>query len=245
MALRPWSPIPIVDNGEPLLDLPAEFLRLEPHPYRAVGAPYGDGGSPFRLRSGVIERLQRAQQQLQLLRPGWRLAIFDAWRPLEVQIFMVEYTIAAECKRLGIDPTPDAGGPCPELAAVVAMVGRFWAPPSDDPATPPPHSTGAAVDLTLVDADGVVVAMGSEIDALGAVSEPDHYLEVAELLPDGDQRRQALLWHGHRQLLGEAMAAAGFVRHPNEWWHFSWGDQLWAWRHGQARQACYGRWLPG
>lgn len=244
MALRPWSPIPIVDNGEPLLDLPAEFLRLEPHPYRAVGAPYGDDGSPFRLRSGVIERLQRAQAQLRRQRPGWRLAIFDAWRPLEVQTFMVEHTIAAECERLGIDSSPGAGAPGAELAAVVAEVGRFWAPPSADPTTPPPHSTGAAVDLTLADADGVVVAMGSEIDALGAVSEPDYFLQVADRLPDGDRRRQALVWHGHRQLLAEAMAAAGFARHPNEWWHFSWGDQLWAWRSGQP-EACYGRWLPG
>jgi D-alanyl-D-alanine dipeptidase len=30
------------------------------------------------------------------------------------------------------------------------------------------------------------------------------------------------------------------VRHPNEWWHFSHGDQLWAWRSGRAA-ALYGR----
>lgn len=238
MALRPWSPIPIVENGEPLLDLPADFLRLEPHPYRAVGAPYGDDGSPFRLRSGVIARLERAQQQLQRQRPGWCLAIFDAWRPLEVQRFMVEHTIASECDRLGIDAAVASSA----RDAVLAEVGRFWAPPSDDPATPPPHSTGAAVDLTLADADGVVVAMGSAIDALGAVSEPDHYLQLADRLPDGEERQQALRWHEHRLLLGHAMAAAGFARHPNEWWHFSWGDQLWAWSSGEP-QACYGRWL--
>ncbi|WP_413325826.1 M15 family metallopeptidase [Synechococcus sp. MIT S9503] len=26
------------------------------------------------------------------------------------------------------------------------------------------------------------------------------------------------------------MTEAGFARHPNEWWHFSHGDQLWAWQ---------------
>jgi D-alanyl-D-alanine dipeptidase len=36
------------------------------------------------------------------------------------------------------------------------------------------------------------------------------------------------------------MAAAGFARHPNEWWHFSHGDQLWAWLRGEP-QAHYGR----
>jgi D-alanyl-D-alanine dipeptidase len=48
MALRSWSSIPIVENGDPLLPLPAELFCLEPHPYVAVGAPYGSCGSPFR-----------------------------------------------------------------------------------------------------------------------------------------------------------------------------------------------------
>lgn len=238
MPLRPWSPVPIVDSGEPLLPLPAELLRLEPHPYVAVGAPYGSSGSPFRLRQGVIQRLFQAQGALQALQPGWRLAIFDAWRPLAVQRFMVQHAITEECAARGLDPRQ----PSPQRQAVLEEVGRFWAPPSEDPATPPPHSTGAAVDLTLAHADGALVAMGSPIDAIGAVSEPDHFLRLAEGLPDGDERRLALAWHHHRQLLAAAMASAGFARHPNEWWHFSWGDQLWAWRSGQER-ACYGRWL--
>ena len=38
------------------------------------------------------------------------------------------------------------------------------------------------------------------------------------------------------------METAGFAQHPNEWWHFSLGDQLWAWRTG-GQTARYGRWL--
>jgi len=238
MPLRPWSPIAIAECGEPLLPLPPQLLRLEPHPYLALGAPYGSGGSPFRLRQGVIERLLRAEALLQERQPGWRLAIVDAWRPLAVQRFMVQHAIAEECAVRGIDPDQ----PSPAFEAVVAAVGRFWAPPSEDPATPPPHSTGAAVDLTLACADGAEVAMGSAIDAIGAVSEPDHFQRLAETLPDGEERRLALSWHGHRQLLAQVMGQAGFAQHPNEWWHFSWGDQLWAWRSAQA-SACYGRWL--
>jgi D-alanyl-D-alanine dipeptidase len=42
------------------------------------------------------------------------------------------------------------------------------------------------------------------------------------------------------------MTAAGFRRHPQEWWHFSLGDQLWAWLIDQetgegAALAHYGR----
>lgn len=236
MPLRPWSPIPIHDCGEPLLPIAGALWRLEPHPYLALGAPYGPDGNPFLLRSGVVDRLLQAQQALQLEHPDLRLAIFDGWRPLAVQRFMVRHALVAECRRLGVDPDADS----PERALVAAEVGRFWAPPSGDPATPPPHSTGAAVDLSLADAAGQPLAMGSPIDAIGAVSEPNHFAAVAAACSDSAERLQALEWHRRRQLLAAAMQAAGFEQHPNEWWHFSWGDQMWAWRSGSA-QAHYGR----
>ena len=234
--MRPWSPIPIHDCAEPLLPLPADLLRLEPHPYVIAGAPYGANACPFRLRQGVIERLLQAQRLLQARSPGYRLAIFDAWRPLAVQRFMVAHAIVEECQRLGVDPQQ----PSPQLDAVEQAVGRFWAPPSDDPATPPPHSTGAAVDLTLADSDGAPLDLGSAIDAIGPVSEPDHFGGVAREAIDPALRSQAARFQQRRDLLAAVMLEAGFAQHPNEWWHFSHGDQLWAWRTGQA-QARYGR----
>jgi D-alanyl-D-alanine dipeptidase len=236
--VRPWSPIPIQESGEALLELPPQLLRLEPHPYAALGAPYGATASPFRLRQGVIERLLAAQESLAASERGWRLAIFDAWRPLAVQQFMVQQAIIEECSARGVDRHK----PSAQLEAVISEVGRFWAPPSDDPATPPPHSTGAAVDLTLVDSQGAAVAMGSAIDAIGDVSEPDHHRQRAMQLAPGPERNEALAFQRHRDLLRDVMEAAGFAQHPNEWWHFSWGDQLWAWRSG-VTQAHYGRWL--
>ncbi len=230
--MRPWSPIAIDDNGEPLTELPSPLWRIEPHPYQVLGAPYGQLGSPFRLRRGVVERLLRAERLLQHQRPQWRLAIFDAWRPLAVQQYMVDHAIASECRKRGID----ADRPSPLRNEVVAEVGRFWAPPSADPATPPPHSTGAAVDLTLAEVSGRLLAMGGEIDAIGPISEPDHHAAAAGLDPNGE----AGLWHGRRLLLRQVMERVGFAQHPNEWWHFSHGDQLWAWRSASAR-AIYGR----
>jgi D-alanyl-D-alanine dipeptidase len=198
----------------------------------------------------VVEQLLAAERHLAALRPGWRLLIFDAWRPLEVQRFMVQQVIGEQCRLQGVDPLESSEA----LAAIVAEVGRFWAPPSDDLATPPPHSTGAAVDLTLAGpvepgARGAAgelnprnqfhqLNLGSPIDAIGAVSEPDHFAGAALADPSSDAAR----WHGRRELLRKVMATAGFVQHPNEWWHFSLGDQLWAWRSGAAT-ARYGRWL--
>ena len=219
--MRPWSPIPIEECGEPLQDLPREFLRMEPHPYMALGAPYGASGNPFQLRQGVVQRLLKAQQRLSDHDPSLRLSIFDAWRPIAVQAFMVEHSIADLCRERGVElMSGDA------FDRVVADVGRFWAAPSRDPATPPPHSTGAAVDLTLSSREGIPLEMGGEIDAIGAISEPEHYA--------GQEDPDARCWHQRRQLLADVMDASGFAQHPNEWWHYSFGDQLWAWRKGAS-----------
>ena len=219
--MRPWSLIPIAECGEPMQELPPALLRMEPHPYMALGAAYGASGTPFQLRLGVVQRLLDAQQQLVEHDPSLRLSIFDAWRPIAVQAFMVDHSIAELCRERGVEVRSGNA-----FDQVVADVGRFWAAPSRDPMTPPPHSTGAAVDLTLSSSDGTPLAMGGEIDAIGAVSEPQHYA--------GREDSNARRWHQRRQLLAEVMGAAGFAQHPNEWWHYSFGDQLWAWRRGAA-----------
>jgi D-alanyl-D-alanine dipeptidase len=233
MAPRPWSSIPIHDNGEALLPLPPQLLRLEPHPYVQLGAPYGPGADPFRLRSGVITRLLAAQAALDKGVEGWQLAIVDAWRPVAVQQFMVDHSVAEECRLRGLDPATAAGS---DLDQVREAVARFWAEPSLDLATPPPHSTGAAVDLTLADRSGQPLAMGGAIDTIDPISEPNYYAAAAKQ----DPQSEAGLWQGRRDRLAAVLGAAGFVRHPNEWWHFSHGDQLWAWDRDQ-KEAFYGR----
>ena len=226
--MRPWSDRPIQDCLESLEHLPPQLLRIEPHPYASVGAPYGLGKDPFRLRSGVIRRLLKAHDQLQSRDSHLQFAIFDAWRPISVQAFMVNYTIDQLCRERGVDRNDP--GQIADLRDVESEVGRFWAPPSRNPQTPPPHSTGAAVDLTLATADGALLQMGGAIDAIGSVSEPDYYADATDPSEQG--------FHQRRELLRTVMESAGFAQHPNEWWHYSFGDQLWAWRSG-AEAAIY------
>ena len=211
---RPWHPIPIHENGEPLVPIPPALLCWQPHPYQALGAPYPAGSNPFQLRQSVVDRLLRAQQVLRDQAEPLQLLIFDAFRPLAVQQFMVDHT---------------RGQPGVTDADVMAL----WAEPSADPATPPPHSTGAAVDLTLATPQGEPLDMGGEIDAVGPIGHPNHFVDAETASAEGG-------YHQRRCMLNLAMESAGFVRHPKEWWHFSWGDQLWAW---SSRAACahYGR----
>ena len=233
--MKPYQAIHIQDCHEPLVPLSAEqFAQVQPHPYVKLGAPYGDH-SPFFVRQGVLERLARAQVLLQQQQPAWRIQIFDAYRPVAVQQFMVDYTFheIAAAQGLTVETmTVD------QRQQIFEQVYEFWAAPNLDPACPPPHSTGAAVDVTLVDGDGTAISMGSPIDEPSPRSYPNHF---ANSMLSAEQ-----VYHHNRQLLRTIMCEAGFCQHPNEWWHFSYGDQMWAWQQRQdnptvSLTARYGR----
>jgi D-alanyl-D-alanine dipeptidase len=93
-----------------------------------------------------------------------------------------------------------------------------------------PHSAGAAVGLTLAASDGAELDMGTRVNANpeesgGACFTGAHSISA--------QAR------ANRDLLGRALAAAGFVNYPTEWWHWSYDDRYWALNAG-APAACYG-----
>ncbi len=210
--------MPIQECGEPLVPIPpGQFSFVQPHPYAKVGAPYGDR-SPFCLRQSVIERLLAAHRYLQTRHPGWKIQIFDAYRPVAVQQYMVDYTFAELLQQRGLKTEHLLETEQQELWN---LVYEFWAIPDLDPKQPPPHSTGGAVDVTLVDGTGQVVEMGTPIDELSPRSHPDHFAS--------SQNSEEQQFHSHRQILSGVMSAAGFWQHPGEWWHFCYGDQMWAW----------------
>lgn len=233
--MKPYQQIPIVECGEPLVPIPTEkFAIASPHPYEKLGAPYG-GKSPYFLRQSVLDSLMIAQEALQQQCPGWQIQIFDAYRPIPVQQFMVDYTFAEVAQAQGVNPeTLNLA----QREAIFEQVYQFWAAPNLDLAMPPPHSTGAAIDVTLVDETGHPVDMGSPIDEISPRSYPNYFADKAE--------PEAQVYHQHRQRLKQAMLRAGFQQHPNEWWHFCLGDQMWAWLSQQADPTCavkarYGR----
>lgn len=221
-SVKPYQQITIVECDEPLVPIPPAFSLVQPHPYAQLGAPYGNK-SPFYVRQGVYQRLLLAQTYLQQQQPSWQMQIFDAYRPIAVQQFMVDYTFEQTVRSQGLNLerlTAD------QREGILSQVYEFWAVPSLDPATPPPHSTGAAVDLRLVGVDGQLIDMGSPIDELSPRSYPNHFATSPHI-----QEQQ---FHYHRRLLADCLLTAGFTQHPNEWWHFSYGDQMWAWLTNQA-----------
>lgn len=87
------------------------------------------------------------------------------------------------------------------------------------------HQTGGAVDLTLCNKDGIPLDMGSNYP----VKCPE-MITSSKLSPEINSRRA---------LLCNAMKREGFVNYPGEWWHFAFGDQMWA-AYKLKRYAIYG-----
>ncbi|MGF6182059.1 D-alanyl-D-alanine dipeptidase [Massilia sp. UYP32] len=88
-----------------------------------------------------------------------------------------------------------------------------------DPARGSIHSYGMALDITLLDADGVELDMGTGFDDMTELSHPA--LEEGFLLA-GQLTEQQL---ANRRLLRTAMLQAGFLGIKTEWWHFDCGDR--------------------
>jgi D-alanyl-D-alanine dipeptidase len=93
-----------------------------------------------------------------------------------------------------------------------------------------PHSAGAAVDLTLMFADGEEPDMGTRVNADPEESDGACYTDAPGI---------PLQARDNRRLLGDALTATGLVNYPTEWWHWSYGDRYWALATG-VEHAIYG-----
>jgi D-alanyl-D-alanine dipeptidase len=116
--------VPIVDNGEPLVDLRETNPELS----------FGDYCLPY-VRAEVAKALKAATRNLP---EHLELRIYTALRTLEQQ---------AEMYWGNYNRAKEAHPNWPE-SVVRRMTNRFFAPP--DAKAPPGHCTGAAVDIALI-----------------------------------------------------------------------------------------------
>ena len=84
------------------------------------------------------------------------------------------------------------------------------------------HSYGMALDITLLDADALLVTItddGTGFDDMTNLSHP----ALEEGFLQAGQLTEAQV--ANRRLLREAMLQAGFLGINTEWWHFDCGDR--------------------
>ena len=207
-----WRDVPIEPVDEPLVAVADIGPRVHDDPqYARMGLP----GAPARswVREGVADRLARVAAGLP---DGLSLVVWDGYRPIPTQAALyhgyLEELVVVH---------PDWPADALERAAA-----RYVTPPSRDPTAPPPHLTGGAVDLTLGDADGRPLDLGTHFDAF----VPEAAARALEEVPGrARELRRILFW---------AMAGQGFTAYAEEWWHFDLGDQFWGIVSG--RTARYG-----
>lgn len=204
--------IPIREIGEPMQDI----LSFSPRLHWAPRHPVFAYRRLCLIRESVGRMLAAAAGRLP---SGVRLGIVEGWRAPAIQAQMREATRA----RLAAEH-PEWGP-----AVLARAVDRFSA--RIDPEAPPPHTTGAAVDVLLVDESGRPLDCVSPYSLLDPRAAP---AAARGLSPEA--RR-------NRRLLCEAMESAGLTNYRAEWWHWSHGDQGWAYRGGHA-VAVYGEVTP-
>lgn len=150
---------------------------------------YGELTNAY-LQPEIAKKLARANQLLSKEKSGYRLLIYDAARPNSVQ-----YILWDALDNLGIKE-----GQKPQYVA--------------DPKVGSIHNFGCAVDLTIADATGKPLDMGTPYDFFGPLAYPR---AEQEMLKKGRLSRQQL---NNRLVLRKVMTLSGFTVNTTEWWHF-------------------------
>ena len=131
----------------------------------------------------------------ELKNKGYRLKIFDAYRPQTAVVHFMNWAKDVGDTRMKRYFYPQLDKDCLFAQGYIAERST--------------HSRGSAVDLTLFDMNTErEVDMGGTYDFFGPLSHPDYrYISDEQFL--------------NREFLRTAMLKHGFNPLPEEWWHFT------------------------
>ncbi len=207
--------IETLDKTEPLVHLESSHnVQIEPY-WRIKGnwegerylqyIAYNPNYTEIYVRATLAKMLSSAASYLPT---GYKLVIRAGHRPIEVQLEMLKDCALEYQSRHDV-----SGSDALDYARQYVTDPRLRLPP---------HTCGAAVDATIIDERGELLDFGSEINETSKASN---------LFYDGLSPQQ----QKNRSLLLEAMLQAGFASLSTEWWHYSYGDQVWAWFYGEDK----------
>lgn len=185
-----------VSIGEVIPDVLLEIRYYST--YNFVGDRIDGYEAPIALiTKEAAAALKKASDNL--VEQGYRLKIFDAYRPQTAVNHFIRWAEDIDDVRMKPYFYPNVDKSLLfELDFICARSG---------------HSRGSTVDLTLFDMNAEREAdMGGTFDWFGDESAPDY---------DGITDEQKAL----RMLLRDAMIEAGFKPYENEWWHFTLSDE--------------------
>lgn len=207
--------ISIIDNNESLIDLKDQaLLAYGPSPEIPNNTDY------TKMRKTVYGKLLKAQS---LLPESLKLCLYEGYRSLSLQekLFKDRYA-----KIQQLHPEWSQENVFNETTKLVSPVIN-----KDGSQNVPPHSTGGAIDIYLINTKGHPVGMGIQVkdwmeDTDGSLSQTNSQIISQEA-------------QEYRKIMNHVLSAVGFINYPTEYWHWSYGDRYWAYQMGQAH-AIYG-----
>lgn len=207
--------IPIQDNQDPWVDLTKQNIILYgPSPEVPNNKDY------THLRQSVYTKLVEAQRRLP---KGSHFCLYEGYRSLWLQKIIFEKQYSNVKKR---HPTWSPHQLFVETTKLVSPVKNL-----DHSYNIPPHATGGAIDIYLVNDEGKTVDMGihpkdwmQDVDGVLSLTASNHISATAKK---------------NRRIMSDALSAVGFVNYPTEYWHWSYGDRYWAYITGSGH-AIYG-----
>ena len=201
------------------------FVNLSEHGIAGENYYTLDGNNPpyntridnqktgLHVRESVANKLKAVNQQLK--NTGLELFVHDGWRSMQTQ-----HQLFAHFEKAYAQANP---GSQPAEQREHAL--KYASDPCVDQSKPqscPLHATGGAVDVWLRDrTTKKLVDMGTHFDDASERSHTD------SLEPRTDA--QALSHAGnYRRILYHAMTDAGFRNYPMEFWHYDFGNRMYA-----------------
>jgi D-alanyl-D-alanine dipeptidase len=196
--------IAVIEQNDTIIDLKEQNTILYgPSPEIPNNQDY------TKLRRTVYERLCLAQK---CLPKALRFCIYEGYRSLQLQQYLFDQRFE---QIRSFYPGWSGERIFKETARMVSPVIN-----QDGSRNIPPHSTGGAIDIYLIDLQGNDIDMG--IHPKDWMSDKDGSLSMTNSMVISNQAQE------HRQIMYNVLEQTGFINYPAEYWHWSYGDKYWA-----------------
>jgi D-alanyl-D-alanine dipeptidase len=207
--------IPIIESNEKIID-----LRETKDILYDISDPNMINTEYTYIRESVYKKLLTADKIA--MEYGFRICLFEGLRDIKRQKILFEN---AYNRLKSENPTFSDKEIFDETCKIVSPVINF-----DGSINIPPHSTGGAIDICLVD-----IITHEYVDQGVRPDEPFTVVTISktdsELISEEAKKNRAILC--------KIMTSVGFINYPLEYWHWSYGDRLWAFCSGKDH-AIYG-----
>ncbi|HEY1041424.1 MAG TPA: M15 family metallopeptidase [Candidatus Paceibacterota bacterium] len=198
LSRNDWEGIVINENNEPLVE-------LQKIPGLIKGTGFGVNSPIFFVRRTIADKLYRIgnylSSQLDL-----QLVVIEGYRTLESQ------QKSWDREWLKVKQSNSALSDDDIEKIVRLLVAK--------PTQLANHHCGGAVDVTLARKDGTLLDMGTPYLNIASKEDRVNHPMLSKGITELQQK--------NREILRETMRREQFVWYPGEWWHFCWGDRMWA-----------------